>query len=723
MSQMADKIYKLLVCVLLLILCRIGYAEPIKIKAGDSYSKIGKQVQFLKDYNHSLSFDDIKRGEYQDKFAYGTQEIPTLGLDDMTVWVKIDLFVKEGISTPYVIEIAYPTFDSLTFYIQNGDSLVDQGFLSDRVPFSDRMVDHKNFVIPLDFHRPQTTTIYLKIRNKGSIILPISILPTEQLFHEDLRTEILFGVFYGIMLVMLLYNLVLAFSARSMTYIYYVGIIAGNVLTLSALNGHAFMYLWYDMPWWGNHVVIFGIGLWILAGNLFATNFLDSKKYFPRYDRIFVVMQGVGLLIIILAFTVDYSISLKTANYSVVINCILLLFSGLYFWSKKVKVAGVFTMAWTVYLIGVLLYALRNLGLLPVNQLTSHALELGAATEVILLSISVGYKYRLMEIERNSAQRKTLNLMSESQLLVQKQNEELETKVAFRTVELEQIQDEILQQNNELNLKNDRLTEAQQIIEAQNQQLKTYTDDLESQVLERTKDLESTNTELAQNVQKLEQYAFMTAHNLRAPVARLLGLTHLLDIGADAEKSEWINILSKIKEEGDSLDAVIKDLNTILELRKEGENTQIEINLEEKLEQIKRILKNSIELSKADISCDTKAFDKLNSVSTYIESIFYNLISNAIKYRASDRDLAITIRTEIDGDKKILYFEDNGVGIDLEVHKDHIFGMYKRFHSHVEGKGLGLYLVKSQMDILGGKIEVQSKVNQGTIFTLVFPFS
>lgn len=721
---MQSKFLRLIFIVFCILISSDSIAKKqISINPGQTYEGLGKQIQFLEDPSHSISFQDIQSQKHQSLFEFGTKEIPTYGLEDITLWVKIEIEHSNQYEIPYILEIAYPTFDSINYYIVQENNLVEEGFLGDRIKFSERQIKHKNFIIPLELNQPEASTIYLKINNKGSIILPINIKPKEKLFSDDIPEEIFYGIFYGIMLVMLLYNLFLAFSARSINYIYYVGIILGNLLTLSALNGHAFMYLWYDMPWWGNHVIVFGIGLWILAGNQFASSFLETKKFFPHYHWIFKTMKLVGFLIIIMAFIADYSVSLKISNYSLVVNCLVLLFSGIYFWIKRIKVASIFTLAWTAYLIGVLLYTLRNLGFLPVTSITTHVLEFGAITEVVLLSVSLGYKYRLMEIEKNEAQQKALDLMGKSQKLVQEQNEELERKVTLRTAELEQKQEEILTQNEELNLKNERLTEAQQIIEAQNLQLKKYTDDLEAQVTKRTEDLELTNTELAQNVQKLEQYAFMTAHNLRAPVARLLGLTHLLEISPDSKKSEWLTIISKIKEEGDSLDAVIKDLNAILDLRKEAEKNQEWIDLTEKLSQTKRILKNSIEISKAEIQFDNSAFNKIKSNPTYIDSIFYNLISNAIKYRSEKRKLKIEITTKIEDDKKIINFTDNGVGIDLAKNREKIFGMYKRFHTHVEGKGLGLYLVKSQMDILGGEIKVESKLEEGTSFTLLFPIT
>ncbi|WKK86778.2 7TM diverse intracellular signaling domain-containing protein [Marivirga arenosa] len=696
-------------------------SDFIELFSGKSYENIGKRVKFLEDPTNSLTYQDIKSSKYQSLFKAGDSQVPTYGLKDISLWVKVELKHSSNFEVPYVLEIAYPTFDSIQYFIEKEGGISASGYLGDQQEFNNRLINHKNFIIPLDLNSSDSSTVYLRIKNKGSLVVPLNIISRQMLYSDDIIEELLYGIFYGIMLVMLLYNLFLAVSARSINYLYYVGIITGNLLALSALNGHAFMYIWSSFPWIANHVVIFGIGLWISSSNLFASAFFETQYQFKKYHNYFRALVLVGIVIIILSLTIDYSVALRISNYSLIINCFGLLYSGIYFWTRKVKVASVFTLAWTGYLLGVLLITFRNLGIVPVNFITTHFLEFGAILEVILLSISLGYKYRLLEIEKKEAQLNSLDLMTQSQKLVQEQNEELERKVVLRTHELEEKQEEILQQNEELNAKNEKLTEAQQIIEAQNAKLKLYTDDLESQVEKRTEDLRNTNTELAQNVQKLEQYAFMTAHNLRAPVARLLGLTHLIEITPNPDLSEWTNIVSKIKEEGDSLDAVIKDLNAILELKKEAEQNQSIINLTETLNQTKRILKNSIEVSKGKIIFDNHDFNEIKCNPTYIDSIFYNLLSNAIKYRSEDRQLEVLIQTKIEEGKKLLIFSDNGVGIDLSKNADKIFGMYRRFHTHVEGKGLGLYLVKSQIEILGGEIKVESELDKGTTFTLSFP--
>jgi two-component system, sensor histidine kinase LadS len=229
------------------------------------------------------------------------------------------------------------------------------------------------------------------------------------------------------------------------------------------------------------------------------------------------------------------------------------------------------------------------------------------------------------------------------------------------------------------------------------------------------------NKELAESVQKMEQYSYITAHNLRAPVARLLGLIKLTELQPKADLSEETKtILLKIKEEGMGLDGVIKDMNTILEIKNNADESLELITLEEKIQQTLHVLKHAIQQTEAIVEINFAEAPQLRTNPVYLDSIFYNLISNAIKYRSPERAPHIKIRSFSVGRQIVIEVSDNGLGMDLTHHKKNLFGMYKRFHDHVEGKGLGLYLVKSQMELAGGKIEVESEPEIGTTFRLTF---
>jgi len=279
-------------------------------------------------------------------------------------------------------------------------------------------------------------------------------------------------------------------------------------------------------------------------------------------------------------------------------------------------------------------------------------------------------------------------------------------------------QEEIIAHNELMHEQSNQLFKANILIEEQNKELKLLNDQLEFEGRHRKNELINTYQELITYNHQLEEFAFFSAHNLRSPVARFLGLSNLLNLNLPSTEIENKFILEKMVESANDLDIIIKDLNIILQIRK-GINRNMEhLFLEEKLEKVKTILKDEIQLSEASITADFSNAASIMSISNYIESIFYNLISNSIKFRSFSNNLKINLTSEAMGDFVKITITDNGLGIDLEKYKEKLFGLYNRFHTHVKGKGLGLHLVKIQISALRGKIEVNSKINEGTTFTI-----
>jgi signal transduction histidine kinase len=171
-----------------------------------------------------------------------------------------------------------------------------------------------------------------------------------------------------------------------------------------------------------------------------------------------------------------------------------------------------------------------------------------------------------------------------------------------------------------------------------------------------------------------------------------------------------------------NLDEIIKDLNYILQLKAGGAHEKSEpIYLQQLVDAIKMSIGNIIETEKAEINCHFEGAESVVAIRSYLYSIFYNLILNSIKYKQQGIAPVINITSlKHNGETEVL-FVDNGKGIDLGRHGKDIFGLYKRFDTKVEGKGMGLFMVKTQVENLGGKISVQSKVNRGTTFKLELP--
>ena len=233
------------------------------------------------------------------------------------------------------------------------------------------------------------------------------------------------------------------------------------------------------------------------------------------------------------------------------------------------------------------------------------------------------------------------------------------------------------------------------------------------------KEKEQLIRELTQNNKDLKQFSYITSHNLRAPLSNLIGLLNLIE-DIPVENEELNEILQGFNKSTHVLNDTINDLVKVIIIKDSSSIQKEEISLKEIFENVFSQLNSQIELHKPIIKFD---FEKISTIKTnkaYIESILMNLMANSLKYKSENRKLKITISSKEIDNTVILSFKDNGIGIDLARNRDKVFGLYQRFHNYPDSKGLGLYLVKSQIETMGGTIDIESEVNKGTIFTLTF---
>ncbi len=222
--------------------------------------------------------------------------------------------------------------------------------------------------------------------------------------------------------------------------------------------------------------------------------------------------------------------------------------------------------------------------------------------------------------------------------------------------------------------------------------------------------------------EELEQFAYIISHNLRGSVASLQGLFSIWD-PEERTKHEQKYIYEGIKASIQKMDEVIKDINFILKVKNEANENKEPVKLANLVKDIKLGIYTSILAEKVKIKCDFDQAESVVSIKGYMHSIFYNLISNSIKYKKVDEPPLIRISSRLTDTDIEIIFEDNGVGIDLDKHGDKIFGLYKRFNNEKEGKGMGLFLVKTQVESMGGTIEVKSKLGEGSCFIIRLPVS
>ena len=229
---------------------------------------------------------------------------------------------------------------------------------------------------------------------------------------------------------------------------------------------------------------------------------------------------------------------------------------------------------------------------------------------------------------------------------------------------------------------------------------------------------------LKTNNQYLEQFAYISAHDIKAPIITIAGLTDLM-IKSDAVKEEHKEILKMLTNSVKQVQRTNHSLNNILKLRKnlmaKDYAADQSFSLQTILDDVQSGLLHEMEQSGVKVETNLNDIAEINFMYVYVKSIFYNLLSNAIKYRDPAKPLVVKIDCSKINDSQYRFIvEDNGLGIDLSKNKSKMFGIFKRFHTHVEGTGVGLHIVKSIVDEYNGTIEVESVVGKGTKFSIEF---
>ena len=224
---------------------------------------------------------------------------------------------------------------------------------------------------------------------------------------------------------------------------------------------------------------------------------------------------------------------------------------------------------------------------------------------------------------------------------------------------------------------------------------------------------------LAQVNKDLQQVTYTTSHDLRAPVNNLLSIFQLMDASRVTDQ-ETLQFLEILQLAGEKLKQTLNNYVDLLNEKHSGQTKAEEVDLHASLADVLKSISSLAHTSRVSIHHDFSAADKIKFNKAYMKSVFLNLITNSIKYARPDRLPAISMHT-VKEDRFIhLIIADNGLGFDMERAKDDIFQLHQKFHDHTDSKGIGLYLVHSHVTTFGGKIEVESKINEGTKFTISF---
>ncbi len=278
--------------VVLTLLCSLQNSiaqVPINLTSEQDKYNLSDFAYVLVDEESRFSINEIIRPKYSFDFNKDDKGL-NHGFSGASYWFKFKA-KSEDLGSRWLLEISYPILDTLEFYHLDSEGIWQMTRMGDKQPFYDRPIDYRNFLIPLHFDDNSVQVYYVRVRTTSAVRVPMTIV-SESISHKDnLEGEILYGIYFGIMLVMVLYNLFIFSALNDVNYLYYVSSIVFATLFFSSLSGHSFQYLWFDSAWFANHITPVAMGGWAFSSAIFAHSFLNIKKYskalnvlLSRYD-------------------------------------------------------------------------------------------------------------------------------------------------------------------------------------------------------------------------------------------------------------------------------------------------------------------------------------------------------------------------------------------------------------------------------------------------------
>ena len=378
-------------------------------------------------YHHDRQASDRPVDAWRRVADGGFEPLPdgkdAFGFQRGAFWFHATIVNHDPDESRWLLVQEYPLSDRLEIYLRYPDGRVVEYVGGDHVPFSERAVRyrHPNFFVDLPAGTP--VELLLRVKSESSMQVPLQLY-TQAAFTEVSRdAQLAIGLYYGILLALFFYNLVLWISLRDASYFWYLCHITAFGLVLFTLNGLGFEYLWPRSPWLADHMVPISICLALVAMLQFARIFLELPDRAPRLNAGTVALIAFFVVFGVASVWLPYRISTPVASRAVLLGVLWIVLATLYVLRRGYTPARLLLLAWSMFLLGTAIFTLLAFGVLPKNFATEYGVQIGSALEMLLLSVALGYRYA--------------QLRNENQRITAEANRRLERSVAERTRELQ----------------------------------------------------------------------------------------------------------------------------------------------------------------------------------------------------------------------------------------------------------------------------------------------
>lgn len=678
----------------------------VQVDAGEVRENLGRHLEYYFDASGAMTLEDIRH--LPDKaFRPSRYDIPNFSFTSAHVWLRFKVQWQRPDSRAYIAWQQYPLTDHFTFYRPDGRGGYESSQTGDQYPFAQRELPTRAFGFFLLARPGETDTYYMELHGAGTINVDLQLTSLKQGMADTETRHLVMGLYYGGLVALLLFNLILFFTLRESIYFYYTLYGAGLGLAFFDVNGLAFRYFWPETVWMNTSFLVF-VFVSMHAQAQFTRKFLNLKLEWKLLDRLFLVFIMLNAIALSSVFFAPDHFLYPTSQRLAATIAVLCMIAGAGLWWRGYKPARYFTVASGFYVTGMLVYVLQNFGVLPTSILSNYSVQIGSSFELVLFSFALADRINHMKDEKAA-----LEAAARRQLL--EHNITLESKVHERTQDL-------LKSLRAVNEKHEALMAAQQQL-------------VQS---EKMSSLGGLVAGVAHEINNPANFTRLAAENLERDILRLQDfLQGLTDENSDPELlavleqrfSRLDQQLSLIHDGTRRLSIIVGDLRSFSRLdESEAQIACPDDGLAATLNLVRAQYSDSISISLQQDSPRASGF----CYPAALNQVFMNLAVNACqaiteRARQEGRTVAplgtLHVQTRLDGsaqDYWLAEFHDDGNGMDEQT-KQRIFEPFFTTKDVGSGTGLGLSVSYGIVRKHQGEISVHSTPGRGSCFSIRLP--
>lgn len=682
-------------------------AQIIISDVNKSYN-INKGVFYIEDKKDTMPFSTILKS---DNFIPVTKDIPNFGITTSAYWLKIQ--VKNVThNKAFQLQVLQPGLDEIDFYPINnsGKYTIYKG--GECLPFGVRTFFDPTYIYNIILDTNKISEFYLRVKSRDNLQIPIKIGLPEKINSVNKIKDFIFGIYAGMMLVMLLYNTFIYITVKDKTYLFYILYLITVILTQISIQGYTFQYLWPNSPLMAQWSAFIFSPLVGVASIYFMRAFLSTAYFCPKLDKGFIYFTIGYCVAIIFAFFGLFDISYLLITLCATFLSLYMMVTAYYVYKKDFKPALFFLIAWSLFLFGVTIYAMTNLGILPINNFTFYTMPFGSAAEVVLLSLALADRINILKREKEQSQAATLIALKKNEKLITEQNVVLEQKVVERTIKLKHTNDELSATLSDLKDAQIQLVSAEKMASL-GQLTAGIAHEINNPINYVGANVKPLKMDIDDILELISKYEKINPDE--KSVGNFEDITAFRkQIDIDYLKKEMIALLSGIEEGANRTSEIVAGLRNFSRL---DENDIKQANINEGILSTLVLLKSAIP-PKTQVITDLGDIPSIDCLPGKLNQVFMNMINNAlfaIKSKKSNKEETLIIRTYLENDKVCVCIEDTGVGMTPEI-KAKVFDPFFTTKDVGEGTGLGMSIVMNILENHHAKITIESEVGIGTKF-------